>query len=190
MHKLSADLQLDAEIVAGLRRGEGATFDRAYQRYHRAIYSFLLRLCGRRDVAEDLFQETWIQVARHAVRLVEDTDLRAWLYTIARNRHRSHRRWAILHTGRLRELADEPPGTSANGPPKTPYDQAAAAADLAGVEAALFALPAQSREVLLLIFVEGFTPEQAAQVLGLQPPALRKRLQWARAELAKRLPGE
>jgi len=65
------------------------------------IYSFLLRLCGRRDVADDLFQETWAKLATNAVRLREDSDLAAWLFTVARNVYRSHRRWTLLHLSRL-----------------------------------------------------------------------------------------
>ena len=83
------------ECVRALRNGDAAAFDAAYALYHRRIYDFLYRLSGRRDLAEDLFQETFIKLARHATTLREDTELGAWLFTVARNAYRSHRRWVL-----------------------------------------------------------------------------------------------
>ena len=49
--------------------GDRQAFARIYERYRVRIYSFLLRLCGRRDQADDLLQDTFVQLARHAPRL-------------------------------------------------------------------------------------------------------------------------
>ena len=75
-----------------LRRGDPAAFGRVYEAYGPRIFRFLARMCGQKDVAEDLYQETWIKLAIHARRLEDDTDLGAWLYTVARNLARSERR--------------------------------------------------------------------------------------------------
>lgn len=167
----------EAELLAALRRGEAAAFDEVYLRYRERIFRFLCRMCGRRDVAEDLFQETFLQLARHAARLAEDSDLGAWLYTVARNRYRSHRRWSVLD-GLGRRALPAP----AEGGPRA--DDAVAVSEL---ERALGALPADRREVLVLLGVEGLPPEQVAQILGVSAEALRQRLSRARAELAARL---
>jgi RNA polymerase sigma factor (sigma-70 family) len=98
----------EALLVERLRSGDGGALADVYARYHERIWSFLLRLSGRRHLAEDLFQETWLAVARGARRLRDDTDLRAWLFTVARNRHRSYRRWAALDIARLLELGSGP----------------------------------------------------------------------------------
>src|SRR5215475_3102824 len=103
---MSPDAQEEAEIVAGLRRSEAAAFDALYTRYRDRTFAFLLRLTGRRDVAEDLFQETWLNAARAAPRLRDDTRLAPWLFTIARNEWVSYRRWSILDLSRLVALAD------------------------------------------------------------------------------------
>src|SRR5215510_3441541 len=84
----------DAALVDRLRRGERAAFRELHARFARASFGFLLRLAGRPDVAEDLHQEVWLSIARHAARLAPDTDLAAWIFTIARNRFRSSRRRA------------------------------------------------------------------------------------------------
>src|SRR5512138_2263285 len=59
----------DADLVDRLRRGERAAFRELYARFAQASFGFLLRLAGRRDFAEDLQQEVWLSIARHADRL-------------------------------------------------------------------------------------------------------------------------
>ena len=168
-------------LIDGLRRGDRAAFATAYDRYRARIHGFLLRLSGRRDVAEDLFQEVWLKLARSAPRLREDTDLAAWLFTVARNEHVSYRRWSMLDVSRLVALGDEGSYASHERAPDALTDDARA---MHRLERALAALPAASREVLLLVGVEGFDQEQAAAMLGVRYDALRQRLARARAQLA------
>jgi RNA polymerase sigma-70 factor (ECF subfamily) len=171
-------------LVDALRRGETRAFDTVYARYRGRIYGFLLRLTRRTDVAEDLFQETFLKLARNAGRLADDTDLAAWLFTVARNAWVSYRRWSILDVSRLVAMEDDalPP---AKGP--DPDARADASRAVQRLERALDSLPAASREVLLLVGVEGFDQEEAAAVLGIKYDALRQRLTRARAQLAERL---
>ena len=89
--------ELDEErLVDGLRRGDVASFERAYGAYNGRVYSYFLRLSGRRDTTEDLAQETWIKLAKAAHTLREDTRLGPLLFTIARNAFLGYRRWAML----------------------------------------------------------------------------------------------
>ena len=171
-------------LVDALRRGEASAFDAVYAKYRGRIYGFLLRLCRRPDVAEDLFQETFLKLARNAPRLAEDTDLAAWLFTVARNAWVSHRRWSMLDVSRLVALEDDAL-PAAKGP--DPDARADAARAMERLERALAALPAASREVLLLVGVEGFEQDEVARMLGIQYDALRQRLTRARAQLAERL---
>jgi RNA polymerase sigma-70 factor (ECF subfamily) len=174
----------EAELVAALRRGEPRAFDVVYARYRVRIYSFLVRLCGRRDVADDLFQETFLQLARHAKTLTADTQLSAFLYTVARNRYRNHRRLSLFRLDRLRQLfaAHEDAAES-----ETPFESATASATARQLEKELAALSPPLREALLLVAVEGLSNEVAARVLDIEPATLRQRLSRARAELSRRL---
>jgi len=174
----------DRPIVLGLRRGEAAAFDAAYAKYRARIYAFLLRLAGRRDVAEDLLQETWLKLARSAARLDEETDLAAWLFTVARNEAVSHRRWSLLDLSRIVVWGDEAAATAATPAPDERTD---ASRRVERLEAALARLTTAHREVLLLIAVEGFAHDEAAAILGLRRDALRQRLSRARKELASAL---
>jgi len=171
------------DLVAALRAGEAAAFDAVYARYQARLYGFLWRLAGRRVVADDLFQETWLRLARHAPRLAPDTDLGAWLYAVGRNCYRSYRRWALLDQQRLHEYGLWP----RSGRDGAPEALAAAGEEQERLAAALQRLPLKYREALLLVGVEGFTPEQAAATLGLSAVNLRQRLSRGRALLRARL---
>ena len=164
----------DRALVPRLGRGDRDAFRELYARYAQPTFGFLARLCGTRDGAEDLHQETWLAVARNVARLAPDSDLRAWIFTIARNQFRSAQR-SLARVARLLPEA-APPATEALDDP--------AARDL---EKALQAIPPGHREILLLVGIEGMAIDQAAAVLDVRPDAARQRLARARAALAERL---
>jgi RNA polymerase sigma-70 factor (ECF subfamily) len=167
-----------ADLRAGFRRGEAAALRGIYALFADRIFRFLVRLCGRVDLAEDLHQETWVAAVRAATRLTGDTDLAAWLYTIARNKYRSHRRWQRLRGEWLTAPAELPQAIAApEADPGVRHD----------LERALSALPATHREVLLLVGCEGLGHHQAAIILGISVEATRQRLSRARAALAEAL---
>jgi RNA polymerase sigma-70 factor (ECF subfamily) len=172
----------DGALVEGLRRGDRRAFDEVHARYRPRLFGFLLRLAVRRDVAEDLLQEAWLKAARAAPRLREDTDLAAWLFTIARNAYRSYRRWALLDISRLVALAEDAPFASELPGPER---RAEGAREMERLERALLAVSPAHREVLLLVGVEGMDQERAAEVLGIGYPTLRQRLARARAALER-----
>jgi len=169
--------------VLGLRNGDAAAFRALYEHFAPRIFRFLVRLTGQPQVAEDLLQETWLSVARHGPGLDPATELAPWIFTIARNKYRSWRRWALIDRLRTEVLRRRPRASA----PVT------ADASLAGdqlrdaLEAAIATLSPSLREVLLLVVVEGLTGVEAAEVLGLSPEAVRQRLSRARAQLTARL---
>ena len=179
----ATEIETERDLVARLRQGDPAAFDRAYALHRDPIHRFLLRLAGRRDLADDLFQETFLKLARHALRLAEDTHLAAWLFTVARNEYRSYRRFLLLDDDRLRALHLLPAARTA----PSPEADTACGQAMAQLERALAEVSPKSREVLLLVGVEQLSQDVVAAILGLQPAALRKRLERARADLTARL---
>jgi RNA polymerase sigma-70 factor (ECF subfamily) len=174
----------ELELVGRLRRGEPAAFDEVYAVYRARLYSFLRRLTGRRELAEDLSQETWLRLADRAVDLREDTVLSAWLFTVARNLAASYWRSRWLDGPLTSSIDDlDLPGD----PTVSPERLAEASDDRRALEASLAALAATDREVLLLIGAEGLSPAEAAALCGLKPGTLRKRLERARSRLAEAL---
>ena len=127
--------------------------------------------------------ETWLRLVRHATKLLPDTRLGPWLFTVARNLYWSHRRDALLEESFVPDLTLWPP----TAPWPSPFDLTAAGELERRVERALATLSPQYREVVLLVGREGLTPTDAAVVCGISPEALRQRLSQARAALAEKL---
>lgn len=171
-------------IVARLRTGDPAAFDHVYAAYHARLFNFLVRLSRRRDVAEDLVEETWLRLVRRAARLREDTRLEPWLFTVARNLFYSYCRSRLLEQSVMSDLIGLWP---AGSPARSPFEETAANEADRRLESALAALPAHAREVLLLVGIEGLAPADAAVVCGIRPEALRQRLHRARTLLARRM---
>ena len=171
-------------LVARLRAGDTAAFDEVYDEYRPRVFGFLLRMSRNRTLAEDLLDETWLRLVRHAPRLTPDTRIGPWLFTVARNLYWSARRDSLVEETSAHELLTLWPVPA---PWPSPFDLAAAGELERRVEAALSALPRQHREVLLLVGHEGLTPGEAAAVCGINAEALRQRLPRARAALAERL---
>lgn len=180
----SMDRDREAALVARLRAGDTAAFDAIYDAYRPRVFAFLLRMTRRRNLAEDLLDETWLRLVQHAAQLRPDTRLGPWLFTVARNLYWSHRRSALVEEASGPELLGLWP-TPAPWP--SPFDVAAASELQRRVERALAALPPQHREVLLLVGHEGLTPRDAAAVCGISAEAARQRLSRARAALEKQL---
>jgi len=176
----------ERDLVAGLRRGEPAAFDAAYEAWRARVHAFLLRLGRDEAEAEDLLQETWLRLARSAPRLAPDTDLGAWLFSVARNLQASRARFRLLRGRGWRARL----GLGGGIEPVTPFDHAAAGQTARRLEAALGRLPVREREALLLVSVDRLEPAQAARALGLTPEALRQRLARGRASLRAALEPE
>jgi RNA polymerase sigma-70 factor (ECF subfamily) len=174
----------DRELVARLKRGDTTAFDEVYREHRARLFGFLARLCRRRDLAEDLLQETWMRLASHTARLTDDTRIAAWLFTVARNLYRSQRRWSMASFEARGWLSRE---SFAAVERTSPFDLASANELERKLELALGALPLSYREALLLVVVERLDPADAASVLGLRPEALRQRLSRGRAILALEL---
>lgn len=164
----------DADALRLLRKREPRGFDLAYERYGDRIFGFLLRLSRSRALAEDLFQHTFLRLAERGSSLAPDSDLRAWLFSVARNAFYGH-----VRARRTAERA-VPMSPLASEPIETGLV-------LDELERALARLTASDRELLLLVGVEGLSYEEAALVLDLDQVSLRKRVSRARGRLAEQL---
>jgi RNA polymerase sigma-70 factor (ECF subfamily) len=159
-------------LIARLRAGDLQAFELAYDAEKASVYGFLLRLSRDPHTAADLFQNVWLKLARHAARLSDDSNLRAWLLTVARREYIGFRRAQALDISRVL-LLGLVPRTDHGGE---------AEADLA-LSDALGRLADADREVLLL-GVSGLEPDAMADALGVTGAAFRQRLSRARRRLA------
>jgi RNA polymerase sigma-70 factor (ECF subfamily) len=178
------DRDSELVLVSRLRQGDTAAFDAVHAEFNARLFSFLARLSCRRDVAEDLLEETWLRLVSQSARLSPDTRLGPWLFAVARNLHVSYRRSRAMEESHAAGFV----GLWPSGLPQpSPFEEAAASETDRRLEAALAALPAPSREVLLLVAVEGLRPAEAAAVCGTTPEAMRQRLSRARTQLTRLL---
>ena len=178
------DRRRELELIAGLRAGDPAAFDAVFECFNRRLYNFLARLTNRRDVAEDLLEETWLRLVVHAPRLRPDTRLAQWLFTVARHLHVSHCRSRLLENAHAAGLL----GLWPSGRPEpSPLVAAEASETEHRVMQAVASLPLTYREALLLVAVDELQPSEAAAVCGVSPETMRQRLRRARLLLSRRL---
>ena len=181
---MDVDRESERAMVERLRAGDPDAIDQAHRAFNPRLFNFLARLARNRDVAGDLAEETWLRLVTHAPQLRPDTELGAWLFTVARNLYISYCRSRSIETEHAADLLGLwPSGT----PHVSPFEETAANQTERRIEAALASLPAMYREVLLLVGVEGLQPHEAAAICGVTPEALRQRLHRARTLLAERL---
>jgi RNA polymerase sigma-70 factor (ECF subfamily) len=172
----------DAEAIARSLR-HPAAFERVFERHFAAVFRYLRRRVGP-QAAEDLVAETFARA--FAGRRTYDRarpDARPWLFGIATNVLRGHWQQEL----RPAQAQAPEPGPDDSAASDGRLDAAAAVARRAG---ALRALPAEQREVLLLVAVAELTYEETAEALGVAVGTVRSRLSRARAQLVATVPLE
>jgi len=174
----------ELDLVSRLRASDPSAFDLVYQEFNLRLFNFLVRLARRRDVAEDLLEETWLRVVDRAPKLKPDTALGPFLFTVARNLYISYCRSRQIEDTHAPALIGLWPSGSNN---PSPFETTLALEMQTRLELALDSLPATYREALLLVGAEEMRPADAAAICGISPEAMRQRISRARALLAQRL---
>lgn len=180
----SMDREFELQLVERLRTGDPEAFDAVHEAFNSRLYNFLARLSNRRDVAEDLVEETWLRLVVHARRLRPETRLGPWLFTVARHLHASYSRSRLLEDSHAAGMIGLWPY---GRPGPSPFDAVEASEDQRRGAAALASLPLAYREALILVAVEGLRHSEAAEICGVTAEAMRQRVSRARALFARRL---
>lgn len=74
-----------AAIAEGLKAHDPEVLDRLILQHQHRLMRYLVRLTGNREVAEDMFQETWLRILRRGSQFRGESQFATWLFTIARN---------------------------------------------------------------------------------------------------------
>ena len=136
-------------------------------------------LCGNPVDADDLVQSTLEKAVRHASKFVDGRNLRVWLFSIMHNTFRSTIRESRSRQDRETAWSDSV-AESVVGTQET-------SAELTRVLGAVAKLPAQQREVLLLVSVEGFGTDEIAVAMDIPVGTVRSRLARGREALRRML---
>lgn len=173
------------ELIARARRGEDEAFRLIFDRYGRPIISFIYDMVGRRDLAEELAQETFVRAYKNLKALRDDTKLSTWLFGIAKNVARESLRYKHRETDKV-GIDDDRVIELSDG--KRLPDSELLDKELNGViRDALGALDEDKRLVFTLKIFQQRSYEEIAEITGSSIPKLKTDLHRARAEMRRRI---
>jgi RNA polymerase sigma-70 factor, ECF subfamily len=174
---------------------DNRVFEELVHRYEKELYGYLRHYLGDAEMAEDVFQQTFLQVHLKCAQFEPGRKVRPWLYTVATNqaidfqrRNRRHRMSSIDRatrdhgqpkTGTLAELL----GRAADGPAL----EAESAEQHEALRRAVDALPGQCRQVVMLVYFQGLKYREAAEVLDIPVGTVKSRLHTALERLTESL---
>src|ERR1035438_8843737 len=167
--------QESTEIARALRRRDPDLLDRLIEQYQHRLLRYLIYLTGRRELAEDLFQETWIRVLERGHQFNQKYCFSTWLFAIARNLAIDHMR--RKQPASLDGLLDDdvPLDVPATGQ-ATAFDMTLQREQNEHIVAGMQHLPAEYREALVLRFQEGMSLEEIATVAGVPLGTVKSRI--------------
>jgi RNA polymerase sigma-70 factor (ECF subfamily) len=168
----SLNSETDEKLMAAFARGSDDAFTALFARYKSRIFGFFCRRVEDRSLAEELTQDTFVAILRAAARYEPTALFRTWLYSVALNILRSHRRKAIfraMFSGKAPEH-HEPPAPNS-------LDAAFTLREAVGK------LEPTEREILLLREFEELNYAEIATVLHIPINTVRSRLFRARTTL-------
>ena len=176
-------------IARGLRRRDPDLLDRLIEQYQHRLLRYLVYLTGNRDLAEDLFQETWIRVLERGGQYDGRHEFSTWLYAVARNLTIDYlRRKSPLSLDGLMEDEEHAPVEPADTRPLA-WELVQQREQAERISAVLVSVPAECRETLLLRFQEGLALEEIARVTGAPLGTVKSRLYRGLNMLMSRLKG-
>jgi RNA polymerase sigma factor (sigma-70 family) len=199
----SAQAPSDESLMGAYAGGDMQAFEQLYNRHERALWRFIFRsvahLHSPQDVADELMQEVWFAVARHAAAYepgVNQARFKTWLFTLARNRSIDHLRALASRggVGNTHASLDE-----SNDEDQSLHEQIAADSGFGPMQQlasreqgrllieAIEELPAEQREAFLLQVEGDMSVQEIAEATGVGLETAKSRLRYARKQLKARL---
>ena len=181
----------DEDLLVRFCRGETAAFGILVRRYERELYGYLRRYLGDGSLAEDVFQNTFLQLYKVSGQYEPGRPVRPWLYTIATHQAID----ALRRNGRHQALSleqgrDEASGGDVSTLLETLESRGPGPLDLASgrerqerIRASVERLPDFLRQVLILAYYQGLKYREIAEVLGIPVGTVKSRLHAALVKL-------
>ncbi len=182
----------DAELLARYAAGDEAAFHEVVTRYKNSLYAFLRQFLNRRDLIEDVFQETFLQLFASRDSFDASRPLRPWLFTIAANKAKDAlRKWqrtAAIPIGTLADSEELSFGDVLNAitsDSRIPSDNLERTETALRVEQVVANMPENLREILILAYFNKFSYKQMAEILSIPIGTVKSRLHTAVGRFAK-----
>jgi RNA polymerase sigma-70 factor (ECF subfamily) len=173
----------DHDLMLAVRAGEIARLGDLFERYHRPLYGFFVRLTGQRTASEDLVQLVFYRILKYRHTYRDEGKFSAWIYHLARKvaadhfRKNAHAPVSLDEPDDLHEVPDHAPHAA---------EQAAQADDLALMHRALGTLPLEQRELLTLYRFQNVRHEELARLFDCSVGAVKVRMHRALGALRER----
>jgi len=182
------DRQLEIELARELAAGEPQAFERFVEHFRSKIFHYSWLICGQRDDAEEVAQETLLKVFESFEQLREPERVRAWVFRIARNACLMQRRKSVFAPQHELSMEDLPPGAEIeDAAAQLPDSQLQGGELRALLDRVIAELPPAYRPVVLLRDLEELSTEETAEVLDLSLDVVKTRLHRARVAMRQKL---
>jgi RNA polymerase sigma-70 factor (ECF subfamily) len=175
----------EVALARKLLAGDAAAFDRFVDIFRSRIFQYSFLMCGQREDAEEVSQETLLKVFENIDQLRDPERVKAWVFQIAKNACLMMRRKSIF-TPRDEVSLDEP-GVQIRDRSALPDSEAIRRELHDRLSSAIRELPHLYRAVFLLRDVEGLTSEETAKILDLSSDVVKTRLVRARKMIRAKL---
>ncbi len=178
-----AGKQVDPAILARAQRGDMKAHEIIFRTFSGAVFTLAARVTGSRAAADDVLQETFVEILRSLENFREEASLATWIRSIAVSKSLMHLRSAWLRRVTfLGDTEESSPLPALTTPGET--RQLQLGRDL---EQALEKLSAVSRAVVILHDVEGYTHDEIAELMSKTPSFSKSQLSRAHARLRELL---
>jgi len=181
----------DEELLADYQQGDPGAFESLLRRHRAPLFTFLLRMLGDRERAEDLAQETFLRIVKGAQAWERRARFQTWLFTIARNLCVDHARRDRFRRADSLDAqgpdGEAPLGDSVPGREPDPGRGAESARLRPLLQEALLSLPAEQREVFVLREQAGLAFREIAEMVGVNENTVKSRMRYALEGLRKAL---
>jgi RNA polymerase sigma-70 factor (ECF subfamily) len=185
----------DFDLIQAINSGQAEKFQDLVKRYEHQLYNFSLRMCRNPSDAEDMIQDTFLNVFRYLKNFRHETKFKNWLYKVAASTCIKKRRKSKFAPDKELSLDEFLPNDEAEKPDHVP-EWALLPLDkllneeLQGViNKTILTLPKKYRMVMVLRDIEGFSTAETAQILSLSPSNVKVILHRARLYLRDKLKG-
>ena len=176
----------DEDLMLAYAAGDAAAFDALYARHKGGVYRYVLRHCSHAGIADEIFQDVWMNVIRARATYVPSAKLTTWLYRIAHNRLIDHWRatgQAEFVTAGPDDDGDDPLDAIRAASDAEPEARANTREASQRLEAAFAALPAAQREAFLLHQEGGLELAEIAALTGTGIETVKSRIRYAVTKL-------
>ncbi len=191
--KAKSDTVTDEQLLLEYRQtGDRELYAQLVYRYERELFSYLRRYLGNAEMAEDVFQATFLAIHMKCELFEEGRRFRPWMYTIATNAaidaSRRNKRHKTISLDTPREQDNEDVGRLVNlleSSELDPMDTATQTERCRLVRTSLEQLPESMNAVIQLVYYQGMKYREAAEVLDLPVGTVKSRLHAAIAKLTE-----